>query len=226
MGNCQGTYKHPGNPWDLKNCRQKANETLHGYIRRFSRQCNELPNVADADVIGAFLSGMTYESLVHKLGRRGPRTTKELLDIATNHASGEEAVGVVFDRTDGKARRDEAADEGTSDRPAKRKNKKQRRNNLLMSAADRKGGRKPAEGTPNHFKKMLEGPCPNHAFPVKHLYKECGLMRKYLSRGLNKGEQGKEPTPSIDDIEEKDDTFLTPNGALMIFGGSTTYDSK
>ena len=95
-----------------------------------------------------------------------------------------------------------------------------------MAVIDRKGGRKPAEGTPNHFEKMLEGPCPNHAFPAKHLYKECGLMRKYLSGGLNKGEQGKEPTPSTDDVEEKDDTFLTPNGALMIFGGSAAYDSK
>ena len=37
MGNFQGTYKHPGNPWDLKNCRQKTGETLHRYIRRFSR---------------------------------------------------------------------------------------------------------------------------------------------------------------------------------------------
>ena len=58
--------------------------------------------------------------MVHKLGHRGPWTTKELLDIATSHASGEEAVGAVFDRTDDKARRDKAADEGASDRPAKR----------------------------------------------------------------------------------------------------------
>ena len=72
VGNFQGIYKRPRNTWVLKNYRQKAGETLHGYIRRFSRQCNKLPNVADADVIGAFLSGMTYKSLVHKLGRKGP----------------------------------------------------------------------------------------------------------------------------------------------------------
>ena len=127
------------------------------HVRRFSRQCNELPNIADADVIGAFLSGTTCESLVHKLGRRGPRTTKELLDISTSHASGEEAVGAIFDRSEGKARRDEGAGEGTSNRSAKRKNKKQRRDDSLMASTDRKGGRKPTEGTPNHFKKMLEG---------------------------------------------------------------------
>ena len=50
-------------------------------------------------------------------------------------------------------------------------------------------------------------------------------MRKYLSGGLNKGEQGKEHAPT-DDTEEKDDAFPTPNGALMIFRGSAAYDSK
>ena len=68
---------------------------------------------------------MTYESLVHKLGRKGPRTTKELLDIATSHTSGEEAVGVIFDHLEGMARRDKGAGEGTSNHSAKRKNKKQ-----------------------------------------------------------------------------------------------------
>ena len=44
------------------------------------------------------------------------------------------------------------------------------------------------EGTPNHFEKLLEGSCPNHAFPVKHLLKDYNLMRWFLSRGSNKGE--------------------------------------
>ena len=39
---------------------------------------------------------MNCESLIHKLGCLKPRTTRDLLDVATNHASGEEAVGVVF----------------------------------------------------------------------------------------------------------------------------------
>ena len=51
-------------------------------------------------------------------------------------------------------------------------------------------------------------------------------MRKYLAGGLNKGEQGKEPIPTTDDVEEKDNAFPMPTGALMIFGGSTAYDSK
>ena len=76
-----------------------------------------MSNVTDADVIGAFLSRTTCESLVYKVGRKGPRTTKELFDIATSHASGEEAVWVIFDRLKGKAKRDEDASEGASNRP-------------------------------------------------------------------------------------------------------------
>ena len=85
-----------------------------------------------------------------------------------------------------------------------------------MAAADRKGGWKPTEGTSNHFKKLLEGPCPNHAFPIKHLLKDYSLMQRFLSRGSNKGEQGKDPDPTMDDAEEKDDGFPTPDGCLMI----------
>ena len=50
-------------------------------------------------------------------------TTKELLDIATSHASGEEAVRAIFDRLKGKAKQDEDADEGASNSPIKKKNK-------------------------------------------------------------------------------------------------------
>ena len=163
---------------------------------------------------------------MHKLGRKGLRTTKELLDIATNHALGEETVGAIFDHLDGKVRQDEGIGEGASNHSIKRKNKKQWCEDSLMVAADRKGGRKPMEGTLNHFKKLLGGLCPNHAFLVKHLYKDCSLMRRFLFGGSNKGEQGKDPPPTVDDAEEKDDKFPMPDGCLMIFGGSAAYDSK
>jgi hypothetical protein len=45
VGNFQGTYTRPGNPWDLKNYWQKPDESLRDCIRCFSRQCNELPKM-------------------------------------------------------------------------------------------------------------------------------------------------------------------------------------
>lgn len=55
-----------------------------------------LPNIVNADVVDTFISSTTCKSLVHKLGCQKPRTTRELLDIATNHASGEEVIRTVF----------------------------------------------------------------------------------------------------------------------------------
>jgi hypothetical protein len=95
-----------------------------------------------------------------------------------------------------------------------------------VAAADRRGGWKPVEGTLNHFKKLLEGPCSNHAFPIKHLYKECGHMKLFLSGGSNNGEHEKDPDPTTNDAEGKDGGFPMPDGCLMIFGGLTAYDSK
>ena len=100
---------------------------------------------------------MTYESLVHKLGCKGPQTTKELLDIATSHTSSEEAVGAIFDRLEGKARWDKGTGEGTSNRSTKRKNKKQRHDDSLVAAADRKGGRKPRRALQITLKKCSRG---------------------------------------------------------------------
>ena len=147
------------------------------------------------------------------------------MDITTSHASGEEVVGAIFDRLKGKAKRDEDTGEGAFNRPNKKKNKHWREGSL-MSAAVRKGGQKPAEGTPDQFEKQLEGPCLNHAFPVKHLYKDCFLMKRFLSEGSNKGEYRKELKPATDDAEEKGSGFPTLDGCLMICGGLVAYDSK
>jgi hypothetical protein len=86
----------PGNSWDLRSCRQQPGESLQEYIRRFSKQRTELPNITDSDIIGAFLADTTCRDLVSKLGRKTPTKASELMDIATKFASGQEAVEAIF----------------------------------------------------------------------------------------------------------------------------------
>jgi hypothetical protein len=122
------------------------------YIRRFSRQCTELPNVTDADVVGAFLAVTTCKELIHELERTGPCTTRELLDIATNFASDEEAVGAIFHDTKGKEKQQENADEGGSSRNSKEKKKaKQSRKDPLVAIVERKNPTSPSRGWPECF---------------------------------------------------------------------------
>jgi hypothetical protein len=86
----------PGNFWDLRSCRQQPGESLWDYIRRFSKQHTELPNITDSDVIGAFLAGTTCRDLVSKLGHKTPTRASELMDIATKFASVQDAVEAIF----------------------------------------------------------------------------------------------------------------------------------
>ena len=102
----------PGNSW-VKGCRQKPNESLRDYVRRFSKQCTELPSVTHVEVINAFLEGTTCRNLVHKLARSRPASSNELFDAATNYATGEEAVGAIFDDKPNK-RKEDAPAEGSN----------------------------------------------------------------------------------------------------------------
>jgi hypothetical protein len=94
--NFQGTYVRPRNSWDLWSCRQQPEESLREYIQRFSKQCTELPNITDSDVIRAFLAGTTCRDLVSKLGRKTPTKVSELMDIPTKFASGQETIEAIF----------------------------------------------------------------------------------------------------------------------------------
>jgi hypothetical protein len=72
-----------------------------------------------------------------------------------------------------------------------------------VAVAKRKGKKASAEGAPDHFEKMLEGPCSNHAYPIKHAYKDYGLMKKFLSGSSKQGGRKRKPDPSEDDAGEE-----------------------
>jgi hypothetical protein len=115
LGIFMGHTCAPETPGTSRVCKQEPGECPRDYISRFSKQCNSLPDVVDADAVSIFLSRTTCKSLVNKLGCWKPRTSRELLDITMNHTSSEEAVGAVF--TDGQAKgkaKREDQDEGPS----------------------------------------------------------------------------------------------------------------
>jgi hypothetical protein len=123
VGNFQGTYVRPRNSWDLRSCTQKPGESLRDFIRRFSKRCTELPSVAQSEIVHAFLEGTTCRDLMRELGRSPPVDSNELFDIATSFASGEEAVGAIFDGKKGKRVDDTPAEGGKSKEP-RQKNKR------------------------------------------------------------------------------------------------------
>jgi hypothetical protein len=181
-GNFQGTYMCPGNSWDLRSCRQQPGESLREYIRWFSKQRTELPNITDSDFIRAFLAGTTCRDLVSKLGRKTPTKASELMDIATKFASGQEAVEAIFRKDkQPQGRQKEDAPEASTPRGTKKKARKKAQAKLdavdtdLVAAAEHRNPWKPPGGA-NMFDKMLKESCPYHRGPVKHTLEECDML--------------------------------------------------
>jgi hypothetical protein len=143
----------PGNSWDLRSCRQQPRESLREYIRWFSKQRTELPNITDSDVIGAFLAGTTCRDLVSKLGCKTPTKASELMDIATKFASGQEAVEAIFRKDkQPQGRQQEDVLEAFAQRGTKKKAKKKsqaKRDTAdadLVAAVEHRNPRKPPRG--------------------------------------------------------------------------------
>jgi hypothetical protein len=122
VGNFQGMYVRPGNSWDLRACTQKPGESLQDFIRRFSKRCTELPSVTQSEIV-AFLESTTCRDLVRELGRSPTVDSNELFDIATSFASGEEAVGAIFDGKKGKCV-DDAPTKGSKSKEPQQKHKR------------------------------------------------------------------------------------------------------
>ena len=97
----------------------------------------------------------------------------------------------------------------------------------MVAAADRTG-KQPQQGLPDHFNKLMDSPCTNHAYPVKHLYKDSELLKCFLQQiGGPKEGDGKEATAKKGGTTGKDgDGFPDPEECIMIFGGSDTIWSK
>ena len=131
-------------------------------MRRFFKQCTKLPSVTHVEVINAFLEGTTCRNLVHELARSRPANTNELFDAATNYATGEKAVGAIFDDKPNKRKEDAPAEGGNAkiNAPAKkqkwgRKEKKQ----THQSSVDQGRRKTPTRpSSPPRTAKDLEAP--------------------------------------------------------------------
>ena len=74
----------------------------------------------------------------------------------------------------------------------------------------------------------MDSPCTNHAYPVKHLYKDYELLKRFLRQaGGPKEDKGKEAAAKKGGAAGKDgDEFPNLEQCIMIFGGSDAIYSK
>jgi hypothetical protein len=164
-----------------------------------------------------------------------PRTTRELLDIASNCTDGEEAIAATLNTPQGKGKQVVDHDEGMSSRfKKKKKNDKHRREDNLVATVERKvlcpKGNTSKLGPPkDHFEKLLDVSCPHHEAPVKHTLKDCRLIKNYANGTLKPraADPPKNGGPPPDNEDDAGAMYPSEDGAVhMIFGGSPTRPSR
>jgi hypothetical protein len=164
-----------------------------------------------------------------------PHTTRELLDITSNHADGEEAVAATLNTPQGKGKQVvDHGEETFSCFKKKKKNDKRRRDDNFVATVERKAScpkgnqGKPAP-TRDHFEKLLDALCPHHEVPVKHTLRECRLMKNYVKSTLKPktADQSNKKGPSHDNDDGLGTVFPGEDGAVhMIFRGSPARPSR
>jgi hypothetical protein len=183
--------------------------------------------MAQSEIVHAFLEGTTCRDLVRELGRSLPVDSNELFDIATSFASGEEAVGAIFDGRNGKCV-DNAPVEGSKSKDTQQKHKQGKKgkkphrearaqghnddgDKALAVDPARKGPRVAPRG-PGVFDDMLKKPYPYHKTPVNHTLEQCDMLKKYYSRAAAKDNKTKK-----DDGDGDVGGFTTVENVFLIF---------
>jgi hypothetical protein len=54
IGNFQGTYKCPSTAETLKTIKERHDESLRDYVKRFCNARNAIPHIQDIEIINAF----------------------------------------------------------------------------------------------------------------------------------------------------------------------------
>jgi hypothetical protein len=202
---------------------------LRDFIRCFSKRYTELPSVAQSKIVHAFLEGMICWDLVRKLERSPPVNSNEPFDIATSFASGEEAVGAIFNGKKGK-RVDDAPVDGSKSKEPQQKHKRGKKgkkphHEARASGRDDNGdealavdparrGPRAAPRGPGVFDDMLKKPCPYHKMLVNHTLEQCDLLKRYYSRAATKDGEAKK-----DGGDDDAGGFPAVKNVFLIFRG-------
>jgi hypothetical protein len=75
-------------------------------------------------------------------------------------------------------------------------------------------GKRQARPPVDHFEKLLEETCPNHAYAIKHKLRDCGMMKSFMA--LVSLAQGIE----VNEVPDKGDTMPFPGKDVVM----TMYD--
>ncbi|KAK3160715.1 hypothetical protein QOZ80_1BG0063430 [Eleusine coracana subsp. coracana] len=213
----QATCNRPGNHFNLTQIKQKGDEPLRDYIKRFCAKKTEIPNVPDQQIITAFLGGIHSDDLVWEIGQRNhdlKLTAQECFEIADKYASGESALDDI--RGKGKEKR--------LDKPEPSKKDKKRKPDNAVNIVDRIR-KNPRMNQPS-TDELLSGLCPWHP-KGNHKAKDCYYLKGFATATLKvakdppRRNNSNKDKPKDDD--DKDDSGETERIVFQVADFESAY---
>jgi hypothetical protein len=80
--NFQGTYERSSTAETLKTIRQKHDESLRDYVKRFCNARNTIPYIQDIKIINAFRDGVSDLKTVEEIAMKKLKMVADLLTVA------------------------------------------------------------------------------------------------------------------------------------------------
>jgi hypothetical protein len=81
-GNFQGTYEHPSTVETLKIIKQKHDESLRDYVKRFCNARNSISHIQNIEIINTFHDGIINIKTVEEIAMKKPKMVADLLEVA------------------------------------------------------------------------------------------------------------------------------------------------
>jgi hypothetical protein len=81
IGNFQGTYECPSTAETLKTIKQKYDESIRDYVKRFYNARNNIPHIQDIEIINVFRDGVSDVKTVEEIAMKKPKTVVDLLAV-------------------------------------------------------------------------------------------------------------------------------------------------
>jgi len=182
--------EQPRNKYDLERIRDRKNEPLRDYIRRFSDMCLKIPKISHDEAISAFIKGLHFHKVLRsKLLRKRPTTVDELLTTTKNYADADDSEKLIreddsrgcFDirnphRGDNRDHR-EGWDRRCDNRDDFR-GKRPRDSDHEVNTVKRPNGRWDYQ---EDYNKMLKGTCQLHP-KSNHTMEECHVLKSIYTQ--------------------------------------------
>jgi hypothetical protein len=82
IGNFQGTYERSSTAETLNTIKQKHDESLCDYVKRFCNAKNDIPHIQDIEIINAFCDGVSDLKTLEEIAMKKPKMVADFLAIA------------------------------------------------------------------------------------------------------------------------------------------------